>query len=425
VLDQASVKSRWIGVFTLACLAASGCLDAPTAADTTPPGPLAALAAEVMGATVRLSWSEPGDPDVIGSLIARFLATGVIPVPEAGRTYGAGDALGPGVVVFSGRDTRTIDTSPPCQRQMYVGWARDGSGNWSQSQSVQVSGLPGSALPAAPTSLSARVDGTGIALAWTTTGSPPALVRVVRRRGAPPASAADGETVLIGPGTMTAGRDPMVELSPLLTWHYAVFACNPCADCEPAGARATVTPTLAQSLRAGGFVVFWRHTQANVCEDLLEPASNTTVPNWWKSCERTCRPAGTATARQLSTLGYAQADSIGSALKAKDIPFSRVLSSEYCRAIETAARMNLGPLTETLTTLTFFVYPTDPCTTLPELLAQVPRSGNTAIIAHLFLPCLDMTPQLAMGEALVYKPDGRGGSTLVQRVNVSEWATLP
>jgi hypothetical protein len=204
-----------------------------------------------------------------------------------------------------------------------------------------------------------------------------------------------------------------------------VFACNPCGDCEPVGARTSLTPTLAQSLRAGGFVVFWRHAHANVCEDLLEPASNTTVANWWKSCERTCRPAGTATARQLSQLGYAQADSIGNALRAKGIPFSRVLSSEYCRATETAARMNLGPTAETLTALTFFVYPTDPCTTLPGLLAEAPRSGNTAIIAHLFLPCLDLTPQLAMGEALVYLPDGRGGSTFVGRVDVGEWATLP
>jgi hypothetical protein len=102
-----------------------------------------------------------------------------------------------------------------------------------------------------------------------------------------------------------------------------------------------------------------------------------------------------------------------------------VLSSEFCRATETAARLNLGPTTETATAITFWVYPTDPCTTLPGLLAQAPPSGNIAIVAHLFLPCLDLTPQLAMGEALVYRPDGRGGSTLVRRVNVSEWATLP
>ena len=33
--------------------------------------------------------------------------------------------------------------------------------------------------------------------------------------------------------------------------------------------------------------------------------------------------------------------------------------------------------------------------------------------------------ELAWGEAAVFKPDGVGGSTFVQRVLFSEWATLP
>jgi phosphohistidine phosphatase SixA len=416
VANQACAKHWILGIFTLACLLTSGCSDAPTPPDTTPPGPVTALAAAVTGGSVRLTWAQPGDADVAGTLVVRFPVRGGGAGPETGRAYAQGDALGGGVVVFSGRGTEATDT-PPCRQQLYSAWARDAAGNWSASaQTVPVSGLPGSPLPAAPTSLAATVETAGITLSWTNPPTAGTTVRVVRKRGAPPGSDADGEVVFAGAATTV--RDAMVELSPLVTWHYAVFACNPCGDCEAAGTRTTLTPTLVQSLRAGGFVVFWRHAQANVCED----RTSSTTPEWWKSCERDCTRA---TARQLSQLGYAQADSIGAALRGRGMPFTRVLSSEYCRATETAARMNLGPSTETVPALTFFVYPTDPCTTLPGLLAQVPRSGNTALIAHLFLPCLDMVPPLEMGEALVYRPDGRGGSTLVQRVRVSEWATVP
>ncbi|MSR36895.1 MAG: hypothetical protein EXR95_09715 [Gemmatimonadetes bacterium] len=372
------------------------------------------------GAAVRLSWAEPADRDVSGSLVVRFPAAGADASPETGRSYKAGEALGRGVVVFAGRDTKASD-SPPCTQQLYAAWARDGAGNWSAAaQTAKVAGLPGSALPAAPTGLTAAVDGAGIVLAWTPAAAS-VSTRVVRRRGVPPTSASDWETVFAGAGA--SARDLAPELSPLVTWHYAVFACNPCGDCEATGARTSVTPTLTQSLQAGGFVIYWRHATANTCQDRqnLGPASMPQIMDWWKSCDRDCT---TALARQLDLPGYDEADAIGSAIRTRKIPFSSVVSSEYCRALETASRIAPNPPAETLKDITFFVYPElDPCKGLATLVATPPRAGtNVAVVAHVFLGCTD---GIASGEAWLYRPDGKGGSTLVAKLKANEWAALP
>jgi hypothetical protein len=424
-----SVRGLPVRLFTLVCVwASTGCDDEPTAVDTTPPGAILSLAAAASGGSVRLSWSNPADADVTGSLLVRFPASGVNATPTAGRTYAVNDALGSGRAVFAGRATEATD-SPPCREQVYGAWARDAAGNWSATpQTVRVTGLPGSPIPAAPTSLAATIDAGGIALSWTIAGSAPSSVRLVRKRGAAPAGPADGDVVFAG--SATSARDATPELNPQVTGHYAVFACNPCGDCESAGARTTVTPTLVQSLRAGGFVIFWRHALADVCEDKqsLGRASMPQVQDWWKSCVRDC---AVATARQLNSVGFAQADSIGRALKARGVPFGRVLSSEYCRSIETATGMALGPQTETLREITFYVYfpEIDPCVVLPQMLAQRPAAGaNTAIVAHTFVGCTDgggMEPGIDSGEAWIYRPDGRGGASRVARVKAGEWGGLP
>jgi phosphohistidine phosphatase SixA len=46
--------------------------------------------------------------------------------------------------------------------------------------------------------------------------------------------------------------------------------------------------------------------------------------------------------RQLSDSGRATARAMGAAMRALEIPVGKVLSSEYCRAAETARLLNLG-----------------------------------------------------------------------------------
>jgi hypothetical protein len=111
-------------------------------------------------------------------------------------------------------------------------------------------------------------------------------------------------------------------------------------------------------------------------------------------------------------------------MRTRSIPFSRVASSEYCRAAETASRIAPSPPAETLKEITFYVYPElDPCKGLAALVATPPRAGtNVAVVAHVFLGCTD---GIASAEGWIYRPDGRGGSTLVAKVKASEWSSLP
>jgi phosphohistidine phosphatase SixA len=393
-----------------------------TAIDGIPPSSISDLRADVFEREVRLSWTEPGEPGLRGSLIVRFPTSGPDWAPESGFVYAVGDSLGSGEAIFAESGTEVVDL-PPCTQHVYAGWAQDGAGNWSlQAETVRVTGVT-AALPPAPTGLRATANAGRVDLSWTPSIDARATsVRVVRKRTGPPANATDGETVYTGSGT--SATDATAELSPLVTWRYAAYSCNPCAECEPAGSHAEVTPTLMQSLRAGGFVIYWRHGAATTCDD----QQSSTVPEWWKSCDRNC---STATARQLnSPLGVEQAQAIGQALRQRSIPFARVISSEYCRCRETAQHMNLGPMIETSSQVTFFVYPEiEPCGAIRTQLSTAPAPGtNTAIVAHVHPQCmiemgLDLT--LDNGQAAVYRPNAMGNPTLIAKVRYDEWASLP
>lgn len=52
-----------------------------------------------------------------------------------------------------------------------------------------------------------------------------------------------------------------------------------------------------------------------------------------------------STQRLLSDEGRAQSRAIGEVLRARGIPSARVLSSAWCRCLETAERLGLGPVT--------------------------------------------------------------------------------
>jgi hypothetical protein len=84
--------------------------------------------------------------------------------------------------------------------------------------------------------------------------------------------------------------------------------------------------------------------------------------------------------------------------------------------------MALGPVIRTTKDVTAFVYPEiDPCPAAEALFAMVPAIGsNTAIVAHLSPQCMS----LEMGQAMIVKPDGKGGFALVAKVRPGEWANL-
>lgn len=202
-------------------------------------------------------------------------------------------------------------------------------------------------------------------------------------------------------------------------------------------ATITNTPALLAMLKQGGLVIHWRHSAATVCQDCLAAgkADNTTIPNWWKSCEATCpatpaecTTAGLATARQLDATGVMEATTVGEFFDEQEIPIGRVLSSEYCRCFGTAELMDFGPAIEQRSEITYAVYDEDNrCANSMALIAEVPSAGtNTAIIGHAgFGNTCPILSELAWSEAAIFKPDGQGGSTLIARVLWDDWRSLP
>jgi phosphohistidine phosphatase SixA len=292
--------------------------------------------------------------------------------------------------------------------------------------------LDGSNPTSAPSGLTAVIDGADVELTWTSAhpGSGLPESRVLRRLGTAPTDPEDPLASVVFEGAADAAVDAVTELLPDTTavprtYHYAVYACDEHGVCETAGSHTTLVPTLVQVLGAGGYTIHWRHASADVCSDQvsLGTAAETSSPDWWKSCDANC---GTATARQLSAAGRTESAAIGAAFTARGIPVGRVVSSEFCRNVETAALMDFGPTIEESQALTFFVYSeATRCAQTFAMLAETPAPGtNTALIGHAGNTCSPLS-SLAWAEAAVYKPDGLGGSTFIERVLAGAWLSLP
>ncbi|MEM6789101.1 MAG: histidine phosphatase family protein [Myxococcota bacterium] len=270
------------------------------------------------------------------------------------------------------------------------------------------------------------VDG-DVSLSWSLPG---ASFRVLRRLNTPPDGADDGAAETVYEGDATTARDDLEGLLPdtaetRRTYHYAVFACDGGDTCGGDGATATVTPTVGEALRGGGYVIAWRHSPASVCSDDLSlgEAATTTQPDWWRSCNADC---ATATTRQLNAQGLMEAPIMGDALKARGIPFSAVLSSEFCRCFTTAELMDLGPPVEQLPDLTYFVYGDAlRCERVYDLIETVPADDtNVALIGHAGFVC-PVLDALQQGDAAIFKPDGEGDAILIQVVKWNQWSSLP
>ncbi len=283
----------------------------------------------------------------------------------------------------------------------------------------------------APASLAAAVDGDDVALTWSAPdpASGKTHVRVLRRLNAAPSDPSDPAASVVFFGTASAATDPLTDLLPTTsetarTYHYAAFGCTAGGDCESTGSRTTLAPTLVEVLRAGGYVLHWRHAAADICGDQLQlgTAATTMVPDWWKSCDAVC---ATATARQMNANGVTQSTTIGSEFTRLGIPVGRIMSSEYCRNFTTAELMNFGPTIELRQDITYFVYDeAGRCDASYALIDEVPAAGtNTALIGHAgFTPPCPVLSSLAWGEAAIFKPDGQGGELLVARVLADDWA---
>jgi broad specificity phosphatase PhoE len=90
-----------------------------------------------------------------------------------------------------------------------------------------------------------------------------------------------------------------------------------------------------------------------------------------------------ATQRNLSEAGRQQARAIGLWLRARGVETARVYSSQWCRCLETAALLELGPVTELPALNSFFERPRerdDRIAALRTFLADQPRDGGLLVL---------------------------------------------
>jgi broad specificity phosphatase PhoE len=173
---------------------------------------------------------------------------------------------------------------------------------------------------------------------------------------------------------------------------------------------------LVEALRRGGHVIYIRHaaTQREGADQVSAVMGD-------------C-----ATQRMLSEEGWQQARAMGAAFRRLRIPVGAVISSEYCRAWQTAdlafgryaknAALNFEPAED----YTEAQEAAMRARVRPLLSAVPPPPGqNTVLVGHddPFEAATGLYPE-PMGVAWVVRPGGPDGFTLLGRIRPDAWALL-
>ncbi|PKG54351.1 MULTISPECIES: histidine phosphatase family protein [Halomonadaceae] len=147
-----------------------------------------------------------------------------------------------------------------------------------------------------------------------------------------------------------------------------------------------------QALEEGGLVILMRHSLAPGIGD---------PPGFERGrCE---------TQRNLSAAGRAQAEAAGRAFRERDIPIAAVYSSSWCRALDTAELMALGPITSTPWLDSFFRGRGDQASitqTAQEQIAAWRGPGNLLLVTHQVNITALIGGGVSSGEMIVVRPTG-------------------
>ncbi|WP_262296468.1 histidine phosphatase family protein [Microvirga sesbaniae] len=157
-----------------------------------------------------------------------------------------------------------------------------------------------------------------------------------------------------------------------------------------------------QALRHGGTVALFRHARA--------PGTGDPADFRLEDC---------ATQRNLSTEGRTQAQAIGAAFRSRQIPVERVLSSRWCRALETA-RLAFGALAEPFPPLDSFFSGQEQEPARTEALRRTVQEWRSNGVLVLVTHQVNITALTRIfpgeGEMLVLRPKPGAGFDVVGRV---------
>jgi broad specificity phosphatase PhoE len=159
-----------------------------------------------------------------------------------------------------------------------------------------------------------------------------------------------------------------------------------------------------QALRDGSTIALFRHARAPGTGD---PAN--------------FRLDDCATQRNLSAEGRRQAQAIGEQFRARQIPVEQVLSSRWCRALDTA-RLAFGNLTEPFPPLDSFFSGRDQEQAQTQAVRRKLQDWRSSGVLVLVTHQVNITALTGVfpseGEMLVLKPKPGGGFDLVGRIKL-------
>ena len=187
----------------------------------------------------------------------------------------------------------------------------------------------------------------------------------------------------------------------------ALGGCGGGEEPEAGGPRE-----LVEGLRGGGHVLFLRHARTDMSEQDVAGA-----------------PIGDcARQRNLTDAGREQARRIGDAIRALGIPVGPVLSSEYCRCLETARlafeRVVPEPLLSGLPGRAEAGHE-ERVAALQELLGEPPEEGaNRVVVGHVKNLHAAAGIEVEEGEAAVFEPLGGREFRLAGRIPAAVWPQL-
>jgi phosphohistidine phosphatase SixA len=175
---------------------------------------------------------------------------------------------------------------------------------------------------------------------------------------------------------------------------------------------------LLDELKKGGYILYFRHFHTDHTkwhEDPIKPKhAEMTVNDFLATCEQQ---------RPLTEFGRRRAKEIGAFIKKHGIPIGKVLSSPYCRVVESATLLaGRGPddtpyeLVHRGGQLTYEIMAKN----VRPHLGKIPAAGtNTILMAH--RPQMDDIRFIEEGECFVLKPLGDGKFNLVGTIYDSDW----
>lgn len=180
--------------------------------------------------------------------------------------------------------------------------------------------------------------------------------------------------------------------------------------------QALSSPALVKALRQGGNVIVMRHASSPMTPPDKQAANSDNVK----------------LERQLDAKGRADAIAMGAALRDLEIPIGEVLTSPTYRALETVrfallanprSYEELGDGGQSMQGIA-----EQQAAWLRDKVSQAPSVRmNTIIVTHMpnLARAFPAWGAVAEGEAFILRPDGKGGTELVGRMKIEDWARLP